>query len=334
MLTTTIAGRTWNFSHSIGRNAGTGNGFSYPTAVVPAPDDQVLVLNKGQQHFTDSPVNDRRVNRWSLDEEYLSEFGHAQLIWPSGLALDQENRVYCSEEYKHRIFIYNLDGELLKEWGEAGIQPGQLNGPSGLAFDDSDDLFVTDSLSDRVQKFTNDGNYISSWGDSGTGPGQFDRPWGITTDGNGDVYVVDWGNNRVQKFDPNGNYLLAFGSFNGDGGDLDHPSDVAVDSDGDVYVTDWGNKRVQIYDPEGDIITALWGDATQFSKSAQGVMDANPDAVKAYRRVEDLRPLGKFERPRGIAIDNKNRIIVTECTRGRLQIYQKEVGYSDPQFNL
>ena len=28
MLTTTAAGRTWNFSHSIGRNAAAGNGFT------------------------------------------------------------------------------------------------------------------------------------------------------------------------------------------------------------------------------------------------------------------------------------------------------------------
>ena len=334
MLTTTVAGRTWNFSHSMGRNAGSGNGFSYPTAVVPAPDDQVLVLNWGMQHFTDNPVTDRRVSRWTLGEEFLGEFGNAQLTWASGLGLDQEGRVYCSDEHKHRIFIYDLGGELLGQWGEPGPLAGQLNGPSGLAFDGSDDLYITDSQSDRVQKFTKDGEYLMGWGSPGTDPGQFSSPWGITTDRKGDVYVADWANNRIQKFDPEGGFLMTFGSSNGDGGDLDHPSDVAVDSEGDVYVADWGNKRVQIYDQEGDILTALWGDATEFSKSAKGVIDANPDAVKAYRRVEDLRPLGKFDRPRGIAVDDKDRILVTDSTRGRLQVYAKETGYTDPQFNL
>jgi hypothetical protein len=50
--------------------------------------------------------------------------------------------------------------------------------------------------------------------------------------------------------------------------------------------------------------------------------------------VEDLRPLGKFDRPRGIAVDEKDRILVTDSTRCRLQVYVKETGYSDPQFNL
>ena len=30
MLTTTVQGRTWNFSHAIGRNAAAGNGFTQP----------------------------------------------------------------------------------------------------------------------------------------------------------------------------------------------------------------------------------------------------------------------------------------------------------------
>ena len=119
-----------------------------------------------------------------------------------------------------------------------------------------------------------------------------------------------------------------------DGGDLDHPADVAVDSEGDVYVSDWGNKRVQIYDPDGSVITALYGDAIEFSKWAAEVINANPDGQKAYRRVGDKTPMGLFERPVGLDIDSEDRIIITDSTRGRLQIYAKEKDYMDPQFNL
>ena len=334
MLTTTVAGRTWNYSHSIGRTANTGNGFSNPTAVVSAPGDLVFVLNRGTQHFTDTPTNDRRVGKWRLDEEYIGEFGNAELTWPSGLGMDSQGLIYCSDEYHHKVVSYDPEGQLLGQWGEQGTQPGQLNGPSGLAFDSEDNVHVVDSLSDRVQKFAKDGEYLSGWGTSGEGEGHFDRPWGITVDREDNVYVADWANSRVQKLDPDGGFLMTFGSSNGDGGDLDHPSDVAVDSEGDVYVTDWGTKRVQIYDPEGSIITALWGDATEFSKAAKAVVDSNPDAGKAYRRVEDLTPLGKFERPRGISVDDEDRIVVADSTRGRLQVYVKEKGFSDPQFNL
>ena len=56
-------------------------------------------------------------------------------------------------------------------------------------------------------------------------------------------------------------------------------------------MTDWGNMRVQIYASDGDPITSLRGDAHKFSKWAQEMVNANPDFVKAYNRVEDLSPL-------------------------------------------
>ena len=99
-------------------------------------------------------------------------------------------------------------------------------------------------------------------------------------------------------------------------------------------MTDWGNNRVQIFDPDGDILTALYGDATEFSKWAKEVVESNLDVVKAYRRVPDLTPLGRFQRPIGIAVDEQDRIIITDGTRCRLQVYVKEKDYSDPQFNL
>lgn len=41
-------------------------------------------------------------------------------------------------------------------------------------------------------------------------------------------------------------------------------------------------------------------------------MEASPDVVKAYRRVKDLTPFAKFARPAGIAIDDEDRIIISE----------------------
>ncbi len=331
MLTTTVAGRTWNFSHAIGRNTAVGAGFTQPTDVAVAPGDVLYVLSRGMGAISETG----RVGRVTIDEEFLGDFGQRDFTWPAGMALDKNVNVYCSDECENNIIIYDADGQMLGHWGEAGVKDGQLNGPSGLAFDSEDNLYVVDGFNDRVQKFTKDGRFLMSWGDSGSGDNQFNRPWGITVDRNDDVYVADFGNHRVPKFSSEGRFLMNFGSsvFD-DGGDLKHPSDVAVDSDGDVYVTDWGNLRVQIYDSEGDILTALWGDAIKFSKWQQAVVDANPDVVAAYRRVDDWLPKARFDRPRGIAIDEQDRIFITDNNRGRVQVYAKIKGYVDPQFNL
>ena len=49
MLITSAAGRTWNFSHAIGRNAAMGAGFTQPVAVAVAHDGNLYVLSRGQE---------------------------------------------------------------------------------------------------------------------------------------------------------------------------------------------------------------------------------------------------------------------------------------------
>ena len=333
MLTTTVAGRTWSFSHAIGRNAAAGNGFSQPWDIALAPEGVIYVISRGGERG-DVAMPNKRIGKLTIDQEFIGEFGRDAFTWAASLAVSQDENVYISDEYTNIIAIYNPDGERLGQWGEAGSEEGQLDGPSGLAFDAEDDLYVVDSRNDRVQKFTREGQFLAAWGSSGSEEGQFSRPWGITVDKSGDVYVVDWGNDRVQKFSPGGAFLRSFGSSNQDGADLNRPAGVAVDSEGDVYVTDWGNKRVQIYGPEGDVMTALYGDAHEFSNWAKEVVEANPDSVKAYRRVKDKTSLALFNRPVGISVDDQDRIIITDSTRGRLQVYEKEKGYMEPQFNL
>ena len=335
MLTTTVAGRTWNFSHAIGRAAAAGAGFVSPLSVAAAPGGVLYVLNRGHAGG-DIGVSsqNQRIGKVTIDEEFLGEFGRREFTWPASLALDSGGNVYCSDEYENFIAIYDEDGQRVGQWGEAGSEPGQLHGPSGLAFGADDELFEVDSLEGRVQRFTKDGSYLGGFGSQGGGPGQLLRPWGITVDSVGDVYVADWGNNRVQKFSPDGELLVIFGDSTNGAVGLNRPSGVAVDSDGDVYVTDWGNKLVRIYAPDGDPITSLRGDAEQFSKWANEVVNSNPDVIKAYRRVQDLTPLYRFDRPTGIAIDDQDRIIITDSNRGRLQVYAKEKEYMDPQFNL
>jgi len=330
MLTTTVAGRTWSFSHAIGRNAAAGNGFTQPVDVAAAPDGVLYVLSRGNDGVGGVTAENKRIGKLTIDEQFIGDFARGQMRWPACIAVDSEGNIYCTEEYMNRIFVYNEDGEHIGDWGEAGSEEGQLNAPSGIAFDSEDNLLVSDAKNNRIQKFTKDGKFLAT-----IGAGQVNSPWGISVDADDNIFVADWGNNRALKFSPDGELLVTFGGSDAaEGAEVDHPASVAVDSEGDVYVSDWGNKRIQIYDSEGSIITALYGDAVEFSKWAAEVINSNPDAQKAYRRVKDRTPLGLFERPVGLAVDSEDRIIVTDSTRGRLQIYAKEKDFMDPQFNL
>ena len=335
MSTKTVAGRTWHFSHSIGHHVGA-EGFTHPAPIVFTPDGVLYVADIAAAEGYGLPHGTPRIHKFTIEHDYIAEIGVGEVVWPEGLALDRAGNLYCSSAWDSQITVYTADGERIARWGETGPAPGQLSRPSGLAFDADDNLLVVDGGNHRVQKFGADGRFLSAWGEPGHDEGQLWKPCGITIDAQGDVYVADWGNDRVQQFSPDGAFRRRFGSLIDDGGQLHRPSDVAVDSEGDVYVVDWGNHRVQVYYPDGDIITGLYGDAHGLSKSGQAVIDVNPDYVRAFERVDpaEMVTLGRFDRPRGIAIDEQDRIVVSDCTRGRLQVYVKDKGYVVPQFNL
>ena len=351
MKTTCAAGRTWHFSHAIGRRTSEHNpptgGFGSPTSLAIAADGVLFVLSKGMGYQPYEDVegdHHRRICKVRLDELHVGDFARKEFVWPGGIDLSKDGTVYASDEYANVIKwfdpdrtmpfpTYDPDGEALGQWGETGSEPGQLNGPSGLAFDADDNLYVVESRNDRIQKFTKDGRYLTGWGGSGSGEGQFSRPWGITVDQAGHVYVADWGNDRVQKFSADGTFLMGFGTDVEDGGDLDHPADVAVDSEGDVYVTDWGNRRVQIYESGGEIITALYGDATKLSKAGEYVVGRDSDWVRSYDMIKDITILGRFGRPVAVEVDDEDRVIISD-NRSRLQVYVKDKAFAPPRLNV
>lgn len=350
MITTTAAGRTWHYSHALGRLTAEHNesrwgrtgGFCFPMDVAVADDDILFVISRGIGHAYQAGDADiyMRISKTTLDEDHIGDFARGGFTWPVGIAVSKDGDVYCSDEYECSISVFHdtvqtfperdPDGEFFDRWGTKGSDEGQLNGPSGLAFDEHDDLLVVDSMNHRIEKFAKNGEFISSWGRAGTGDGEFNRPWGIAIDAQGAVYVADWGNHRVQKFSPDGEYLATFGTHDGTASSIDHPSGVAVDSDGDVYVTDWGNRRVQIFEPSGGVLTALYGDATKLSRAGEYNLERDPESIKRFRQNDDVMPyLAKFGRPLGIAIDDQDRIIVTDA-RGRLMVYRKDKEYMEP----
>ena len=221
-------------------------------------------------------------------------------------------------------------------WAAGGLPallPGQLDGPSGMRFDPEGNLVIAESRNNRIQRFDREGRHLETWGEAGSGPGQLDMPYGIHVANDGSVYVADWGNDRVQKFATDGELLAIFGASATGVGSLTRPSGVAVDPDGDVYVADCGNNRVQIYSAGGEYITGLYGDARTLSKSAQQYVDVNPNMAKARMRADTSKEW-RFFRPTAVAVDSNDMILIAEAIPGRIQFYEKDTDYMDPQFNL
>ena len=354
MLTETVAGRTYDYSHNVGRGAQTGMGFNSPVAMTIGADGVVFVANRGSESISNVAWNrtgvGQRVSKITLggtwgEEEYIGEFSRygnsdGQLIWPAGIVADGDGNLYVADEWLNRVTVFDGEGNYQRHFSAVQDGDGEANGSSGIAISDDNVLFVTDGRSHRVRKFTTGGQFLGSFGSQGSGEGEFSSPWGITIGQDGHVYVADSGNHRVQKLTQDGQFVAQFGREGSKRGELHYPSDVAVDPEGDVYVCDWsdnrwGRGRVHIFDADGNFLTSLVGDAQQLSAWAQLTVDANADYAKRRREVRTTEPEWTFAQPTAVEYDaENNRLIVVDTQRSRLQIYNKLSRYLVPQLNL
>jgi hypothetical protein len=145
--------------------------------------------------------------------------------------------------------------------------------------------------------------------------------------------VVDSRNHRVQQFTKDGQVLAAWGRP-GRGRDGFHtPWGLGLAPQGNVYVADWASHRLQVFAPDGTLRTSLVGDAQPMSPWAQTYMEANPDILKARRRVH-LEPEWRFRRPVAVNVDAGGRIVVLEAARHRFQVYATLQEFEDAALNL
>ena len=332
MLTTSAAGRVFDFSHVVGGRQITGI-----VNLAFGEGDDVYMVKKAAG-FTD--VLRLSVGPEPGDEEVTARFsevndGFFRDAWPACVAVGPDSDVYVTDELRHLVSVFDRDGLFLRHVGEHGTGEGQFDRPSGIVFNKSGRMLVVDTLNHRVQELTTDGEFINAWGSHGSEEGQFRSPWGITVDGDGDVYVADHKNHRIQKFDADGAFKFALGSYGSEKGQFDHPSDVAVDPDGDIYVCDWVNNRVQVFDSEGGYVSELNGAAIELSKWQKQYVRGNPDVYKARRRVSSLDPETVLALPTGVQFDvARSRLFIVDSQRWRIQIFDKLDDYSEPQFNI
>src|ERR1700761_5953260 len=224
-LTTVVRGRAYDWTHSIGRGAATGTGFNYIQTMCLANEGDLYTANRGNENNFGM-----RVNRIKLggpgDEELVSEFfqhgeGDGKATWPFGVAVGQDGRVFCSDEWTNTISVFDPNGKFQYKFGKTGSGDGELLRPAGLAVEKNGNVIVVDSGNNRLQVFSPDGKLVAQCGKAGSGAGEFNQPWGITLDKDGNIYVADWKNHRVQKLSPQGHHLMSIGEY----GALPQPED-------------------------------------------------------------------------------------------------------------
>lgn len=204
--------------------------------------------------------------------------GDGELNGPMSIYFDDNDNMYVSDSFNHRIQVFAKDGTYLRQFGEYGDGDGQFNLPWGIDMDTEGCIYVADWKNSRVQKFSNEGKYLATFGGPGSGEGELTKPSSVAVDKDGDVYVADWGANRVRIYDSEGTHLLTLAGdadqlppWQQDRVDsnldtkrarmradlstekiLKRPISIRLDDEGRILVLEAVANRIQVYAKERD----------------------------------------------------------------------------------
>src|SRR5438552_14800028 len=101
-----------SYSHTIGGLSQSGAGFNNPVDLAAARNGRLYVLNRSNMGH--APMGILRVTICTVDERYIGQFttfgtADGQLTWPTSIAVDQQEKVYISDEYRHDIQVFDRE---------------------------------------------------------------------------------------------------------------------------------------------------------------------------------------------------------------------------------
>lgn len=220
--------------------------------------------------------------------------------------------------------------------------------PSDVSVSKDGLIYVLDGVNNKVKVFNKEGKFIFSFGKKGSTNGRFNFPMGIDIDDTGKIYVADSGNHRVQIFNPTGRFIAKI--------DVPprikeaDPTDVAVNDDSKMlYVADNDNHHIVVYDlTDRELYQTIGGPGIDIREFRYPFMLALSrenyllvtDVVNT--RVHEYNPeglfvtfiggwgveKGNFFRPDGVAVDNDNRMFVSDGYMGVIQVFKNGLFHS------
>ncbi len=256
----------------------------------------------------------------------------AQLDFPTGVALDQNNDLFIADEGNQRIREVNLLTGLITTAagnGTAGFSgdtgpatAAELDNPFSVAADQSGNLFIADTSNNRVRQVnlvtklitTVAGTGIAGYnGDSGlAAAAELCDPYGVAVDQNGHLFIADTSNQRIRQVDLFTKLIttvagIGTAGYGGDGGlataaGVNYPYGVAVDQSGDLFIADGGNNRVREVNASTKLITTVAGNGTAGYSGDGG--QATAAGINA---------------PYGVAVDQSGHLFIADTFNDRIR---------------
>jgi DNA-binding beta-propeller fold protein YncE len=214
--------------------------FGMPYGVTVAVDGKIYV----------SDIITKSVAVFDADETYLFTFDAPGLERPTAVAVDVSHKtIYVVDTAKHRVMVFDLQGELLGSFGARGAEAGQFNFPTDVDVDEQGHIYVLDALNARVQVFDSTGEFLRMFGERGTEEGSFEMAKSLAVDNFGQIYVTDALAHKVVIFSREGDFLLRIGGKSVvkkgvSPGGFYMPRGIDADVNGGLWIVDNLNRMV------------------------------------------------------------------------------------------
>ncbi len=244
----------------------------------------------------------------------------AQMLGPSGVAVDSAGNIYIADTGNHVIRMVSTSGTISTIAGNntggysgdgAAATLAQLEFPGSVALDSSGNIYIADSGNHAIREIS--GGTINTILSYGPGSSLYD-PEAILLDGKGNLYICDGDGLRVLLFNlttkavtivaGNGN-----NGFSGDFGpaadaELSDPRSIALDSNGYLYIADTNNQRIRKVSPSGIITTVA------------GV------GIPAYTGDKGPAASATLSFPHGVAVDGHGNVYISDTENNVLRLIQ------------
>jgi len=177
-------------------------------------------------------------------------FGKQFLSSPSGIAVDSD-RVYVTDRAANKVLVFSKTGKLLTQFGQEGLEPGQLKLPTTIAVCPSTGLvYVADRVGCRISLFDVLGNYKGQFNPNPKPPQAKGKPsplsFCLSTSGD-KVYILDAASHSVSMYWANGSLIRSFGDQGSGYCQFNWPMAIAQDASSCLYVADIKNNRICLF---------------------------------------------------------------------------------------
>jgi hypothetical protein len=208
----------------------------------------------------------------------------------SGIAIDEEERIYVLDYTEAHIKVFDKKGRYMKTIGKKGQGPGEMASPFSICIIPDDELVIQDLNNRRILYLTLEGNFLKSISTA---------EWvmvGAKTDSNGNIIALISNSHPdkqvigLMKFDKEINPLITFRSVSlPKKGPVFNPFRPEVSwtlTEKDHVICGYPeNYELDVYDPEGNLKRKIYRDAMRVKVSQEEIEEAKK-RLPSYMKLD------------------------------------------------